>query len=78
MSIQPQDYRTKKERMCQVCEQLFSEFGDDNFITVKDKSCLEVLDEIKNAIKEIPELKNADISKYIYIVSTNGSTLIKR
>lgn len=78
MSIQPQDYRTKKEKICQVCEQLFSEFGDDDIITINNKTYLEVLDDIKGAIKEIPELKNTDIAKYIYVVSTNGSILIKR
>lgn len=78
MSIQPQDYLTKKERMCQVCEQLFSEFGDDDVITVDDKSPQEVFDEIKDAIKDRSDLKNTDITKYIYVVTTNGKTLIKR
>lgn len=78
MSIPTQDYRANKEKICEVCEQIFSEFGDDDVITIDGKSCQEVSDILSKAIKETTELKNVDVTKYVYIVSSNGKTLIKR
>lgn len=78
MSIPTHNYQANKEKVCKVCEQLFSNFGDDDVIIVDDKSCQEVSDMITHSLKESSNSKNIDITKYVYIVSSNGKTLIKR
>lgn len=71
------DYRKNKKSICEICENLFSKFNGD-FISVPNKTCKEVNDLLGYACSDKPALQNVDVSKYLYVIEVNGTTMIRK
>ena len=70
-------YGEIKDKVCKLCETVYHPFSGD-YITVKGKGYDEVIKTLKFAKEEDTELKGVDLSKYVFVVESNGDTLIKK
>lgn len=69
-------FSDEKSKICKVCENTFGQFKN-NFVTINDKGVDEVK-QILNFALEDAGISVPNLSKYLYIVETCGSTMIKK
>lgn len=70
-------YGEIKDRICKLCENIYQPFSGD-YITVKGKGYDEVVKTLMFAKEEDSALQGVDLSKYVFVVESNGDTLIKK
>ena len=70
-------YDDIKKKVCKLCEDLYQPFSGD-YITIKGKGYDEVVNTLRFAKEDDAALKGVDLSKFIFVVESNGDTLIKK
>lgn len=70
-------YDDIKKKVCKLCEDLYQPFSGD-YITIKGKGYDEVVNTLRFAKEDDASLKGVDLSKFIFVVESNGDTLIKK
>lgn len=70
-------YDDIKKKVCKLCEDLYQPFSGD-YITIKGKGYDEVVNTLRFAKEDDATLKGVDLSKFIFVVESNGDTLIKK
>lgn len=70
-------YDDIKKKVCKLCESVYQPFSGD-YITIKGKGYDEVVKTLAFAKEDDASLKDVDLSKFIFVVESNGDTLIKK
>lgn len=70
-------YDDLKKKVCKLCEDLYQPFSGD-YITIKGKGYDEVVNTLRFAKEDDASLKDVDLSKFVFVVESNGDTLIKK
>ena len=70
-------YDDIKKKVCKLCETVYHPFSGD-YITITGKGYDEVVKTLAFAKEDDASLKGVDLSKFIFVVESNGDTLIKK